>query len=625
MTVETVKEEFAFQAEIRRLLHLLAHSLYQSPDIAIRELVSNASDSLDKFRHAALTEEGLRDDEELAIRISFDASAGTVSISDNGVGMTREELVQNLGTIAKSGSLEFLSRLSDDAKKNVSLIGQFGVGFYSAFMLAGVVEVRTRSYREETGWIWESDGTGSFSIRPADEPLPRGATVVLHLKEDRKDYASADRLKRILKTYSSFVAHPIKLGEETVNDVKPIWVEPKSQVTPEQYTGFYQHLTHRVEETPLWHLHYSTDSPIQFHALLYCPPTNPERLGFSRIDHGLHLCAKRVLVQHDCRELLPEYLRFVYGVVDSEDLPLNVSRETLQDNAVFQKIRRVLVKKVLERLADLAKESPEEYLKFYAQFGAALKEGVGVDFENKQKIAALLRFHTTAGDALATLDEYTSRCKIGQKHVYYLSGPDLGSLAKNPHLEIFKERGIEVLLLPEPIDEWAVGALGKYNDFEIRSIDAADLDIPQEDSAKAQPASEIPASGFERVLHLFRVRLGERVKEVRRSERLVGSPCVLVNPDGGMSAQMQKILMLANKEARWTPRILEVNPKSKLIRRLCELSANPQHEDFIGRVGEQLYDNALMREGFLERPEETAQRVQEFLEEAAQARSPIIT
>jgi molecular chaperone HtpG len=624
MSVETVKQEFAFQAEIRQLLHLLSHSLYQSPDIAIRELVSNASDALDKFRHAALTEEGVGDEEALEIRISFDAQAGTVSISDNGVGMTREELVQNLGTIAKSGSLEFLSRLSDDAKRNLSLIGQFGVGFYSAFMLADVVEVQTRSYREETGWIWESEGTGSFSIRPADAPLPRGTTVVLHLKEDRKDYASTDRLKRILKTYSSFIAHPIRLEGETVNTVKPIWVEPKAQVTAEQYTGFYQHLTHRVDEKPAWHLHYSTDSPIQFHALLYCPPTNPERLGFSRIDHGLHLCAKRVLVQNDCRELLPEYLRFLYGVVDSEDLPLNVSRETLQDNAVFQKIRRVLVKKVLERLAELSKESPEKYLEFYAQFGDALKEGVGVDFENKQKIAALLRFHTTAGDALATLDEYTSRCKMGQKHIYYLSGPDLGALSKNPHLEIFKERGIEVLLLPQPIDEWAVGMLGKYNDFEFRSIDAADLDIPKGES-KEKPESAAPASGFERVLHLFRVRLGDRVKEVRRSERLVGSPCILVNPDGGMSVQMQKILMLANKEARWTPRILEVNPNAKLIRRLCELSANPQHEDFIGRVGEQLYDNALMREGLLDRPEETATRVQEFLEEAAQARSPIIT
>lgn len=625
MAVETAKAEYPFQAEIRQLLHLLAHSLYQSSDIAIRELVSNASDALDKMRHVALTDETYKTADELSIRLTPDASAGTLTIADNGIGMTQEELVRNLGTIAKSGSLEFLQNLTGDAKKDVNLIGQFGVGFYSAFMLADNVEVRTRSFREDVGWIWESQGTGNFSIRPADIPLDRGTQVVLHLKEDRKDYASELRLKQILRTYSSFIAYPIRVNDELVNDVKPLWVEPKSQISQEQYVGFYRHLTHHAEETPLWHLHFSTDSPIQFHALLYCPPSNPERLGFGRVEHGLHLCSKRILVQNDCRELLPEYLRFLYGVVDSEDLPLNVSRETLQDNTVFQKIRRLLVKKVLERLGELAQEDSAKYLEFYAQFGNALKEGVGVDFENRQKIAGLLRFPSTASDTPTTLDEYVRRMKFEQKKIYYLGGPELASLAKNPHIEIFRQRGIEVLLLVEPIDEWAMAMLGKYGDFELQSVDAADVEIPKGEEPADATKEEASASGFDRVLAIFRDRLKDRVQEVRRSDRLVDSPCRLVSPEGSMSAQMQKILRMANKDFELGPRILEVNPRSKLIRRLSDLVANPIHEDFIARTGEQLFDNALLLEGMVTHPQETAARVQGFLEEAAQARSPIIT
>jgi molecular chaperone HtpG len=360
MTTQTDRQEFTFQAEIKQLLHLLSHSLYQSPEIAVRELISNASDALDKMRYVSLTDESRRDDTALEIVIEGRENENELVIRDSGIGMTHDELVTNLGTIAHSGSIDFLKAAAarKDEKSDLNLIGQFGVGFYSSFMIAEKVRVRTRSYTEESGWEWESDGTGSFTVTPLDESLPRGTELTLYLKEGSKAFASDWRIKDIVKRYSSFIPYPIRLkaGGEIINDQKPIWVEPKSQVTEEQYTRFYQHLTHHTDEKPLWHLHMAADSPIQFRAIVYCPATNLESLGFARLDHGLSLCAKRVLVQSDCRELVPEYLRFLRGLVDSEDLPLNVSRETLQDNTVIRKMRTSIVKGVLDRLDRLAQD-----------------------------------------------------------------------------------------------------------------------------------------------------------------------------------------------------------------------------------------------------------------------------
>ena len=413
MATESDRQEFKFQAEIKQLLHLLSHSLYQSREIAVRELISNASDALDKMRYVTLTDESQRDSGSLEIVIEGREADHQLIIRDTGIGMSHDELITNLGTIAHSGSVEFLEAMATNAqaKSEMSLIGQFGVGFYSAFMIADRVRVRTRSYTAESGWEWESDGTGSFSVTPVDSPLPRGTEVILHLKEDAKDFAAKWRIQDIVRRFSSFVPHPIRLGEggEILNDQKPIWVEPKNQVTDEQYTRFYQHLTHHPDETPLWHLHMAADSPIQFRAIVYCPPTNLERMGFTRLEHGLSLCAKRVLVQSECRELVPDYLRFLRGLVDSEDLPLNVSRETLQDNSVIRRIRISLVKAVLDRLDNLAQEKPEVFKTFYDQFGALLKEGLIVDPMNKDRIAKLLRFASSRSEsssATVSLDEY---------------------------------------------------------------------------------------------------------------------------------------------------------------------------------------------------------------------------
>ncbi len=645
MTTVIDRQEYTFQAEIKQLLHLLSHSLYQSREIALRELISNASDALDKMRYVTLTDESQRDAGPLEIVIEGREADHQLIIRDTGIGMSHDELVKNLGTIAHSGSVEFLKAMAANAqsqsKSDVSLIGQFGVGFYAAFMIADRVRVRSRSYREESGWEWESEGTGSFTVSPVEGTLPRGTEVILHLKEDARDFTSPWRIKDIVKRFSSFVPHPIRLGEggEVLNDQKPIWVEPKSQVTEEQYTRFYQHLTHHPEETPLWHLHLAADSPIQFRAIVYCPPTNPERLGYTRLEHGLHLCAKRVLVQSECRELVPEYMRFLQGLVDSEDLPLNVSRETLQDNSVIRRIRTVIVKSVLDRLDNLSKEQPDAFKTFYTQFGSMLKEGLvvgGIDIanfqENRERIAKLLRFATSRSEdpsSMISFDEYIARTPEGQKKIYYLGGPDFASIAKSPNLEIFRRRGIEVLYLTDPIDEFALTSLRIYQGKELTSIDSADLDLPEtkaetpEAETKAEE-SQAKESGFPRVLDLFRAALGPRVKEVRESKRLTDSPCCLVNAEGGLSTQMQRMLRMANKEFPETARILEVNPSSPLIRRLCNLSANADHEAFIKQCALQLWSNAMILEGVTPDPEDLIARVQSFMAEAAEKRSPLI-
>jgi molecular chaperone HtpG len=620
-------KEFSFQAEIKQLLHLLAHSLYQSREIAVRELVSNASDALDKMRYVSLTDESARDNAPLEITLEGRPETKEVVVRDNGIGMTHDELVTNLGTIARSGSLEFLKTLSTsgDQKPDLSLIGQFGVGFYSSFMLADKVRVRTRSYKEASGWEWESDGSGTFRVSPHDG-VPRGTEVVLHLKPDAHEFAQDFRLKGIIRRYSGFVPHPVRIGGEVVNDQKPIWVEPKNQVTDEQHIQFYQYLSHRGDEKPLWHLHMAADVPIQFRAVLYCPRTNFELMGFGRTEHGLHLCAKRVLVQADCQELLPDNLRFLYGLVDSEDLPLNVSRETLQDNSLIRRIRNTLVKGVLDRLQSLADEKPEEYQAFYKEFGSILREGIASDLPNRERIAKLLRFCSTqhTDKPVVSLDDYVKRSHPDQRRIYFLGGPDIASLQKNPNLEIFRRRAIEVLLLPDPIDEFVMSSLGSFDGRSLTSIDSSDLGLPGGDSEPEAKPSEGSRKGMGRVLELFRAALDERVTEVRESKRLVDSPCCLVSAENSPSVGMQRILRMAHKEAPALRKAMEINPSSPFIDRLARLAANPDNDNFIKQCALQMWSNALLLEGMLLEPEEMVARVQTMMEQAAQAKSSII-
>ncbi len=635
---ETAPQEFTFQAEIKQLLHLLSHSLYQNREIAIRELISNASDALDKFRHLTLTNNEIPNNSPLEITLEPDEAESLLVIRDNGIGMTHDELVKNLGTIAHSGSLEFLRNTAQqgkDAANNLSLIGQFGVGFYSAFMLADKVEVLSRPYQSDEGWKWESDGSGRFTVEP-HAGLSRGTQIRLHLKTDLKEFTQPWRLKSVLKQYSTFVPHPIKLGDEVVNDQKPIWVEPKNNVTDEEYQKFFEHLTHGVGDKPLWHLHLTADSPFQFHAILYCPETNVERLGFGRAEHGVQLCAKRILVQHNCRELLPDYLRFLHGLVDSADLPLNVSREALQDNTVFRKIKKVLTKKVLSHLESVAAEQPDEYLTFYRQFGITLREGLHSDFEHREGIAALLRFATSAlppeadkPEPLTGFADYVKRLPEGQKQIYFLGGPDRKSLEKNPNLEIFRRKKLEVLFVTDPIDEFVLSNLQNYQGKYLVAIDSSQIEFPptsdaeraDEAQAEEQQTAAAESSGFQRVLELFREELGDTVTEVRASKRLSDSVCCLVNPEGSMSAQLQKVLSMSDRDLPASKKILEVNPSAPLIARLSGIVDCDEQAAFIQQCGRQLFANALLLEGVPLDPAELVSRVQGFMLDAASAKS----
>lgn len=499
-------------------------------------------------------------------------------------------------------------------------------------MIADNVRVRTRSYKSDEGWEWESDGAGTFRVTPV-EGLSRGTEIILHLKDEVKDYADEWKIKSIVRRYSSFVPHPVRLGGAVINSQKPIWVEPRSQVTEDQYREFYQHLTHHDSESPLWHLHLAADSPIQFRAIVYCPPTNTELLGFGRNEHGLSLCAKRVLVQQDCRDLVPEYLRFLHGIVDSEDLPLNVSRETLQDNTVVRRIRNSLAKGVFDKLDKTAEESPKDFQTFYRQFGPILKEGIARDIPNRDRVAKLLRFttsHAEDPEAPASLADYVKRSPEAQKAIYYLGGPDLSAVKKSPNLEIFRRKGIEVLYLTDPVDEFVLSALGTFDGRDLVSIDSADValtDLPDAEGRSAdapRPDETTSTPGLSRVLTLFREALGDRVTDVRESKRLTDSPCCLVNADGGLSSQMQRLLKMSNKDFQAGGRIMEVNPSAPLVRRLSALGVNTSQDGFIKMCALQLWSNALLLEGTVVEPEEIVSRAQSFMEEAAEKRSPIV-
>ncbi|MEP3480842.1 MAG: molecular chaperone HtpG [Fuerstiella sp.] len=638
MSTEENKEQFVFQAEISRLLHLLSESLYQNREIAIRELVSNASDAIDKRRHVSLTDNAVQA-EDLQVTLLPNKEDRILIIRDNGIGMTRDELVQNLGTIAHSGSLEYLTKLQKaDKEEDVNLIGQFGVGFYSSFMLAERVEVKTRSVSEDNGWIWESTGDGNFSIAEPSEPLEIGSEIVLHLKKDLDEYTDPTRLKFILKKYSTFVPYPIKVDDEHVNDQPPIWVEPKSTVSDEQYQNFYEYLTQYPGQKPLWHLHLTADSPFQFHSILYCPDANLERMGFGKMEHGLHLCAKRILVQNDNRDLLPDYLRFLRGIVDSADLPLNVSREALQDNTVFRKMKKVITKKVLDNLDSVAKDDTEAYAKFYKEFGSVLREGIGEDFDNKDRLAKLLRFQSTktAGEGYVSLAEYCERASEDQKQIYYAMGGDAAAVLQDPNMEIFKQKELEVLVLTDPVDEYVLSNIREFEGRDLVPIDSADLKLPgaeekddsEEDSDekaedKKDDAADLP-TGFAAVLTVVKSALGEQVEDVRKSERLTESACCLVNSKGAQSTAMQKVLQSNMPDFEMSTMILELNPNAPLVKRLCELAVNADNNSFIEECGRQLHANAMVMAGLAPNGQDMANRVQDFMLKLADTKSSIV-
>ena len=606
-------EKFEFQAEIRQLLDIVIHSLYTDREIFLRELVSNAADALEKFRHLHLTEKEVFDDRlPLEINITTDDTAKTVTIQDFGVGMTREELQKNLGTIAHSGSKAFVKTLAEGAKKDVNLIGQFGVGFYAAFMVAKRVKVYSRSYHlEGTGHCWTSEGTGSFEIEES-EGQRRGTKIVLELKDDCHEFANASRLREILRKYSSFVPFAINLNGEKVNTVQALWLRSKSEIKDEEYTEFYKYQASAYDE-PRYRLHFSADAPLAINALVFVPKENPERFGFGRIDPAVSLYCRKVLIDAAPKDLLPEWLRFLKGVIDSEDLPLNISRETLQDRQLIEKLNKIVTGRFLKFLEEEAKNRADGYKEFYQQFGIFLKEGAAMDFTHRAALAKLLRFEssTLAKGELTSFAEYVSRMKDGQKDVYFLVGPNREALENGPYFEAFKLRGLEVLFLYEPVDEFVMGNLREFDGKKLVAGDSSDLKLDDVPPPPAEGA--LTADQTKELCTWLKDTLGERVSEARGSDRLVDSPVMALNTDF-MSAHMRRMMKAMNQGSELSNLKvnLEVNPRHALVIGLNNLrAANP---DFAKLVAEQVFDNALIAAGLLEDSRPMVARLNKILE-----------
>lgn len=600
------QENFTFQTEVGRLLDIVAHSLYSHKEIFLRELISNASDACDRLRYAALTDPKLTEgDEDLKIRIVVDREARSLSIADNGIGMNREDLIETLGTIARSGTQAFLSRLTGDAKKDLTLIGQFGVGFYSAYMVSKSVDVLTRKAGEEQGWLWSSDGKGAFTIADAEKP-GRGTTVTLHLADDADEFLEESRLRHVVKTYSDHIGFPIVLGEgekeQTINAASSLWTLPRKDITPEQYTEFYHHVGHAFDD-PWLTLHNTVEGVVSYTNLLFVPKTAPFDLFDPERKARLKLYVKRVFITDDCDGLVPSWLRFLRGVVDSEDLPLNISRETFQRDPRLAKIRAGLVKRVLDELAKKAADAPAEYAEFWEAFGAVLKEGLYEEFEHRDRLLSLVRFRSTAGDELTSLESYVERMKPGQEAIFTISGPQAESLRRSPQLEGFKAKGVEVLLLTDPIDEFWVPMVRTFKDKPFKSAASAGADLGKieapADAAKADGEEKPAAAEVDRLLEVLKSVLKDAVKDVRASGRLTESAVCLVAADGDMDMYMERMLRQHRRleVESLTPRILEINPGHALIRQLAARATAGADEAELADAGWLLLDQARILEG----------------------------
>lgn len=621
------KETRGFQSEVKQLLQLMIHSLYSNKEIFLRELISNASDAADKLRFKALSNPDLYEgDGELRVRISTDSEKGTLTISDNGIGMTREQVIDHLGTIAKSGTKEFLSALGSDQAKDSQLIGQFGVGFYSAFIVADKVTVKTRAAGEpaDKGVLWESAGEGEYSIEDI-EKKSRGTDVILHLREDEKEFLNDWRLREIIGKYSDHIGLPVEIltkeyddegkeiGEkwEKINKSDALWTRAKNDISDEEYKEFYKHLSHDFADPLVW-AHNKVEGNQEYTSLLYVPSKAPWDLFNREHKHGLKLYVQRVFIMDDAEQFMPNYLRFMRGLIDSNDLPLNVSREILQDNKVTAALRKALTKRALQMLEKLAKDEPEKYQQFWQEFGLVLKEGVAEDFANKETIAKLLRFASTHNDSSVqnvSLEDYVARMKEGQKAIYYITADSYVAAKNSPHLELFDKKGIEVLLLSDRIDEWMLSYLTEFDGKPLQSVTKADLDLGDlaDKEAEAQKAQDESFGSFvERVKTL----LGERVKDVRLTHRLTDTPAVVSTDNDQMTTQMAKLFAAAGQPVPEVKYTFELNPEHHLVKKVAEITDEAQFADWV----ELLLEQAMLAErGALENPTAFIKRINKLL------------
>ncbi|BCB26262.1 chaperone protein HtpG [Sulfurimicrobium lacus] len=629
MTVEAHKETLGFQAEVKQLLKLMIHSLYSNKEIFLRELISNASDAADKLRFEALSDDALwESDPELKIRIAFDKAARTVTISDNGIGMNRQEVIEHIGTIAKSGTRQFFEALSGDQARDAHLIGQFGVGFYSAFIVADKVTLVTRraGLGAEHAVKWESAGEGDYTLETV-EKAGRGTDVILHLREGEDELLSSWQLKTIIRKYSDHITLPIVMNkeewdaekketvvkdeDEAVNQASALWARPKSEVTPEQYEEFYKHVAHDFE-APLAYVHAKVEGKQEYTQLLYVPAHAPFDLWDREQRHGIKLYVRRVFIMDDAKQLMPYYLRFIRGVIDSNDLPLNVSREILQESKDIEAIRGGSVKKVLGMLEDLAENQAEKYATFWKEFGRAIKEGVGEDFANKERIAKLIRFSSTKTDSeeqSVSLADYIGRMQEGQDKIYYVTADTFAAAKSSPHLEIFRAKGVEVLLLAERVDEWMVSHLTEFDGRKLQSVAKGDLDLGKMADEEEKKEQEQEADAFKGLTDKIKDSLGEQVKEVRISHRLTSSPACLVAGEHDMSGNLERLLKAAGQNVPTTKPILEINPKHALVQRLKDQADSDKFSDW----SHILFDQALLAEGGqLEDPATFVRRLNEL-------------
>ncbi|WP_322469470.1 molecular chaperone HtpG [Hydrogenophaga sp. SNF1] len=607
------KQTHSFQAEVAQLLHLVTHSLYSNPDIFLRELVSNASDACDKLRFEALNNSALYEDApELDVRIAFDKDARTLTITDNGIGMSAQEAIDHLGTIAKSGTRDFMSRLTGDQKSDAQLIGQFGVGFYSGFIVADkiVVESRRAGLPASEGVRWTSGGSGDFEVE-AIERAARGTSVILHLREDKTEYLNHWKLKSIVGKYSDHISLPIRMQEEewdaekgehrlkdewtAVNSANALWARPKKDITDEQYVEFYKNLSYD-SEAPLSWSHHRVEGSTEYTQLLYLPAKAPQDLWNRDRKAGIKLYVRRVFIMDEAEALMPAYLRWVKGVVDSSDLPLNVSRELLQESRDVKAIREGNTRRVLGMLDELSKDA-EKYAAFYAEFGAVLKEGLGEDFTNRDKLAKLLRFASSTQAEPGSLADYKSRMKEGQKAIYYITADSIAAARNSPQLEVFRQKGIEVLLMADRVDEWALSFLPEFDGTPLQSVAKGAVDLGDLQDEAEKQAAEAAAEGFKPVLEKLKEALKDRVKDVRATSRLVDSPACLVVEDGDYSMQLARLLKQAGQKAPEVKPILEVNAGHPLVKKL---EGNERFDD----LAHVLFDQALLAEGGL--PEDPA-------------------
>lgn len=611
-------ETFTFQAEIQQLLDILVHSLYTEREIFLRELVSNASDALNRVQFELLTNRDMRDpDAELAIEIKADEEKRTLTISDTGIGMTHDDLVNNLGVIARSGAKAFIQAMKESKNgHSQDIIGQFGVGFYSVFMVADKVRVVSRSYKpDEPGYVWESDGSSTFSIEPAEREA-RGTDIIIYLKEDMKDFTSVWKLKDIIRRHSDYIAFPIYVGEdeEPTNKQTAIWRQDTKEITDEQYNDFYKMLTFDFE-APQHRIHTRADVPLQYYALLFIPATVERTMFSPRKEPGLKLYARKVLIQEYSKDLLPEYLQFVQGVVDSEDLPLNVNRESVQTNKIMVNLKKALTGRVLSDLKRMAQKNTADYLKIYKQFGRFIKQGIAISAEDRTDIEPLLFFNSTHGagvDDWYSLDDYVGRMATNQDDIYYILGDDFHSASRSPHLDAFQQRGIEVLYFTDPVDSFMIMGLPDHKGHKLRNVDEADIDLSNAGEVKASAEAVKDTLGddsFEMVLKRFVEILGERVKGVRQSKSLTGSPARLVSDDTNVNRNVYRINRLLDRDFELPVKTLELNPRHALIHNLSNLIDNSPENPLITMVVEQVFETALLQDGIHPDPAGMASRL----------------